>query len=175
MATYPVISAGARITSSLLTSMLDQYVYKTSTQTVTSSTTLVNDTELLFPVAANGMYVVEFVVYFASLQAAGFKTAWSVPAGTSGNKFVAGPGSANAVESSANTTEMRWAIHGSSTTVSYTDPRNSTGLQSFVIERATLTVGATAGNVQFQWAQNVSNATGTIVVGPSYVKYRQIG
>lgn len=175
MAQYPAVSA-RRITTTLLSSMIDNYVIKPGDTTRASTTTNTSDPDLVTgTLTAGGVYAVEFHVRFAGLQAAGLKTNWLVPTGTSGNRDCMGPGSANVAETNANTTEMRWAVHGYSTAVAYTNPRNSTGAQVHLIEKALVTVGATAGTIAFQWAQNVSNATGTVVVAGSYVKWRQVG
>jgi hypothetical protein len=155
--------------------MIDNYIIKPSDTTRASTTTVAADPDLVVPVVANSVYLIEFVVWFAGLQAAGFKTDWSVPAGTSFNKRVSGPGSANAIEGNANTTELRWAVHGQGTAVSYTNPRNSAGLTTYTVETAIATIAATAGNVTLRWAQNTSNATGTVVITGSHARYRQIG
>jgi len=172
---YPVVAAGTRITSSLLNDLSPTFVFKTSNQQVASSIVPVNDTELVFPVVSGAQYEIEFYLRWSGLQAAGIRTMWSVPTGTSGNRDVGGPGSANAIQGDANTTEMRWAVHGVGTQVGMTNPRNSQGLQTWSLERAVLTIGGTSGNIQLQWAQFASNATASQVVAGSYAKYRRIG
>jgi hypothetical protein len=175
VATYPAIAAGQRITTAMLSGLTWNYVVKNGTQTVTSSTTLVNDSDLFFPLEANAQYEWELFMRFSGLQAAGIKLAWTAPAGTSFNRTCGGPGSTNAVQTNANTTEMRWSSHSITTAVDYTNPRNSTGLHTWLTESSIFTAGATAGNLQLQWAQNTSNATGTVVQGSSYIRYRRIG
>ena len=175
MSQYPVITAG-KVSVADLQAMIDDYVIKASATTRTSTTTVSDDPELVTPtLVANGIYLVEFVIRMAGLAAAGFKTQWSVPSGASGNKDCMGPGSANATEANGNTTELRWAVHGFTTAVAYTDPRNSASLQVPVIERSIVTLGGTAGTITLQWAQNSSNATGTVVAAGSYVRTRRIG
>lgn len=175
MATYPDIAAGQRITSAMLSGLTWDYVIKTGTQTVTSSTTLVNDSDLFFPVVANGQYEFELHLRFGALLAAGIKLAWTAPAGTSMNVSYGGPGTANVAETNANTTEMKWVVHGHTTSAPFTSPRNTAASQTWLMAQSLFTAGATAGNIQLQWAQNVSNATGTIVQSPSYIRYRRIG
>ena len=174
MPTYPTIAAGQKLTASLLQSMLDNVIVKGTTQTITNSTTLVTDTELQVPVVANASYEIEFNLRYAGLLAAGFKTCWVYPSGASGNKWVMGPGSANVASTDADTTEMRWSIHGAGTVVNYSEPRNSTSLQTFCWERGRVDVGSTAGTVLIQYAQKTANATGTQVVPASYVRYRRV-
>src|ERR1041384_2922194 len=144
--------------------MMDNWGIQTADATPrASTTTLAVDTDLTFPVVANALYEVLFNIRWGGLQAAGLKTDWTVPTGTSGNRMVIGPGSANVVESNANTTEMRWAVHGYGTAVNYTNPRNSVTLQTFCEEKALVAVGSTAGSVTLRWAQVTSNATGPVV------------
>ena len=175
MAQYPDVNGGARVDDAFLSAMLDNYVIKPADAPPRTAATLVSDPDLVFPVEANALYDVEFVVRFAALQAAGLRTGWGVPAGTTGNKLVAGPGSANVAQADANTTDMRWAVHGYATAVLYTDPRNSVTLQSWIWEKGLLAVGSTAGNVSLQWGQATANVTGSLINANSYVKYRRIG
>ncbi len=175
MATYPAIAAGQRITTAMLSALTYDYVIKANPETITSSTTMQNDDELFVPVVAGAQYELDAFIRFSGLQAAGIKVGWTVPSGTSFNVLYGGPGSANAVSTDANTTEMRWAIHGSATAVAMTNPRNSAALHTWTLANMIFTVGATAGNIQLQWAQNVANATGSVVQAQSYIRYRRIG
>lgn len=175
MAQYPVVGGGTEVNDQFLSDMIDNYVIKNADATPRTNSTIAADPDLTFSVVANAVYAVQFHIRWAGLQAAGLRTSWTVPTGTTGNKDCAGPGSANVVQADANTTEMRWAVHGYSTVVLYTNPRNSVSLQTFCDEYALLSVGSTAGSVTLNWAQNVTNATGTLVVATSYVKYRRVG
>lgn len=175
MSQYPVVGGGTKVDDQFLSDMIDNYVIKNADATPRTTVTLVADPDLTFPVLANAIYAVQFHIRWAGLQAAGLRTTWTVPSGTSGNKDAAGPGSANAIQADANTTEMRWAVHGYGTAVLYTNPRNSVSLQTFCDEYALLAVGSTAGSVTLNWGQNVANATGSLVVANSYVKYRRVG
>lgn len=175
MAQYPVITAGTKLTATLLSSMMPNYVVKTAATNRTSTTTFADDPDLVTgTLTASGVYLIEFHVRFAGLNAAGFKTNWTVPSGTSGDRETLGPGSANATESNANTTEMRWAVHGFATNAVYTNPRNSAS-STHLIEKGMVSIGVTAGTVALSWAQNVSNATATTVQANSYVKWVQVG
>lgn len=175
MSKYPDVAGGTRVDDVFLAAMLDEFIIKPADATPRTVVTLVNDPDLTFPVLANALYEVYFNVRFAGLQAAGLRTAWSVPAGTTGNRECHGPGSANATQTDANTTEMRHAVHGYATACNYTNPRNSASLQTYLEEQALLQVGATAGSVVLQWGQVTANATGSLVNANSYVKYRRIG
>ncbi len=166
-----------RVTDSLLNSMLPNYVIKPADTTRASNVTLAADPDLVTgTLSAGGVYAVEFHVRFAALSAAGIRTDWTVPAGTTGNRDVLGPAATNATNATdAVVLDMRWAVHGYGTFVIYTDPRNSVTNQTHFIEKAIVSVGGTAGTVALRWAQNVTNATGTIVNAVSYVKWQQVG
>lgn len=174
---WPVVTSGiTRVDATLLSSMLPTFTIKGSDTTKVSDVTLANDPDLFTDtLTAGGVYVVEFHIRFGALQAAGIKTTWLTPAGTSGNRDVAGPGSANVFETNANTTEMRWSVHGFGTTVAYTNPRNSIANQSWLYEKSLITLGATAGPVNFRWAQNASSATGSVVFSSSYARWQRVG
>lgn len=177
MTTYPDTTAGVRVTSDLLTGMLDNYVLKGADTTRASTVTNATDPDLQTgTLQANGVYLVEFMIQYAGLSAAGLRTAWSVPTGTTGNKKVLGPAQTNATNATdAVVLDMRMAVHNYTTTVLYTNPRNSVTLQTWAWETALVTVGTTSGIIALQWAQNVTNATGSVVASGSYVRYRQIG
>lgn len=175
MSQYPVLGGGTRVDDQFLSDLIDNYVIKPADATPRVAATLVADPDLTFPVVANAVYDVLFNFRWAGLQAAGLRTSWSVPSGTTGNRECLGPGSSNVAQTDANTTEMRWAVHGYGTAVLYTDPRNSASLQTFTWEQAILSVGSTAGNVTLNWGQNVANATGSLINATSYVKWRRIG
>lgn len=176
MAQFPVIAAGARDTADIINLALPNYVVKPGDTTRASNVTAANDPDLVTgTLLAAGVYLVEFHVRFGALLAAGLRTQWTVPAGTSGNRDTMGPGSANAAETNGNTTELRWATIPYATAALYTDARNAVASPVHLIEKAIVTIGATAGTVAFSWAQNVTNATGTVVLATSYVRWQQVG
>jgi hypothetical protein len=173
---WPVITAGTRLTADLLSSMLPNIVIKPTDLARPSTTTPTNDPDLVTDtLTAAAVYLVEFHVTFGALLAAGLKTAWSVPSGTTGLRQTLGPGSANAAEGNANTTEMKWTVSQFTTQIPYTDPRNSVTLVSHLIEKSLVTMGATAGPINFQWSQNATSATGSVVAANSYVKWQRVG
>lgn len=175
MSQYPDVAGATKVDDVFLAAFLDNYVIKAADATPRVNATLTADPDLTFPVVANALYEVLFNIRWAGLLAAGLRTDWTVPSGTTGNRCCLGPGSANAAQVDANTTEMKWGVFPYGTAVLYTDPKNANTLQVFTEEKALLAVGATAGSVTLRWAQNVTNATGTIVNAQSYVKYRRIG
>ncbi|MEV6436327.1 hypothetical protein [Streptomyces anulatus] len=119
-------------------------VRKTADQSVTSSTTLVNDSHLVLPVVANATYTLFLMCVFSGGTTGDIKFSWGVPSGT----------------------VLRWVDQTGTSGLAadldvYSAPGGTTqvGLQIW----ATVVTSGTAGNIQFRWAQNASDATATIV------------
>jgi hypothetical protein len=163
---YPAIAAGATITSSLLTGLQMQFIKKGNTTSRTSTTSVTDDPDLVFPVVANAIYFVEWGIYYDGLTAGSINTQWDVPSGASGLKAVFGPGS-SASDGSADNISMRCGVHGYTTSIKYSCARNSTN-QQFAMENSVITIGSTAGNVALAWAQATSNGTATEVQSGSW-------
>lgn len=175
MSQYPTLGGGTRVDDAFLSALIDNWIIKPADATPRTVVTQVADPDLTFPVVANAVYDVTIRFRWAGLLAAGLSTSWSVPSGTTGNRECLGPGSGNSAQTDANTSTMRWAVHGYGTVVNYTNPRNSVSLQTFSEEHAVLAVGATAGSITLLWGQWTANATGSLINAQSYVKYRRIG
>ncbi len=131
--------------------------YKPTDQSVTSSTALVNDNNLLFSVLASEVWQFEVDVYgtFDGSVASGLKVAFTVPAGCT----------------------LQWALTGSpAITASGTSAVLALGgtnssIMTKLIGQAI--VGSTAGTVQLQFAQNTSAATATTLkTGSSLIATR---
>lgn len=170
MAKYPVLFAGQRFTASLAGSMEADFYLKTTATARASTTTATDDPDLQVPVVVGEVSLIEFYVKYASSTSATalLKTQWGFPAGTTGNRQVGGAGS-GATDGSADNMASHWGVHGSGTAEVY-GARGTSGQQLWLYEWAVVTVGATAGNVTFQWAQNVSNAASTSVVNGSLAR-----
>jgi hypothetical protein len=166
---YPVIAAGDLITGALMRAMLPDYIVKAASTARASTTTFADDPELSIPVVAGEVCWLEFYLMFASLAAADLKTQWSVPAGTTGNRRVLGPGSA-AADANADNIATRLGVHVAAGSTTYSGVRDSASNFFQVVETGLLTIGGTAGNVVMQWAQNTSNATATTLAAGSFVR-----
>jgi hypothetical protein len=134
---------------------------KASDQTVVSSTTLANDSDLFFAIAANEVFT--FQVYLSTYSAAstgGLKASFTGPAGSTVQY-----GGPNAIYlANGSVTAGIWSTGGLATDY-LVDANNRSLLFS-----GTISNGATAGNLRFQWAQNTSTATGvTVKAGSSIV------
>ena len=128
---------------------------KAADESLTTDTTLQNDDELVLAVLASRTYLVRLSVAVTTTTAGDFKHAFALPSGATiqmvGDQHFSGSESAN---------EAGW--DGSSKAVASTNGAlialNLVGL---------LTVDTTAGNLQYQWAQNGSSGTTTVEAGSS--------
>lgn len=158
------VYAGQRITAALLNAIQPLSATRASTQTVSNSTTLVNDDTLLLALVANATYRIEGQLYYNQTAAgtAGIKIGWTLPAGATGfnetfhadtgtsvlTGFFASNWAGTIAAGTSGTSVVGMTIHGTLTTVS-------------------------AGTLQLQWAQNTSSATGTqMQVSSSLVAWR---
>lgn len=129
-------------------------VRKTSDQSVTSSTVLVNDTALLMAVAANEVWRFEMMLFWAAAATADLKWTFTAPAGATYNAstvypFAAGGGNASIQQVIAAAVDFDLEVQDAA--------NNLTMFYGLIVN------GGTAGNLQFQFAQNASSATPTTV------------
>jgi len=129
-------------------------VRKSSDQTVTSSTTLVNDSQLKFAVAASETYIFQAWLYtYAADGTPDIKVTFTGPAGStvlwSSSQVIFNAGGA---------TTLTVVSPGATTADLFVDA-NLRAIQLY----GTILNGGTAGDLQFQFAQNTSSANGTSV------------
>ncbi len=169
---FPTWTAGQDITAGQLSSMEPMFVITPAATTRPSVTTETADPYLSFPVVAGGVYVVEFEVAFSGLAAADISVAWIVPTGTSGFRQCSGPGSTSS-DASADNITSRHGVHSYGAGIPYGCARNSVTLVQCFRETSAFTAGS-SGSVALAWAQNVSNATGTVVQPGSWGRCTQL-
>lgn len=165
MPTFPSVLAGQRITATLLNSMVPLTIVKPGDQSVTNSTVLVNDNDLVLPVVASGSYIVAaFINYEGGTQgSADFKFQFTVPA--SGTLKI----NPTYVDTSGNFHTGNNLVAATTLTAG----TNGAGVPRNLVIAGTFVNSVTAGNIQLQWAQNTGNATATIVhVGSSLALWR---
>ena len=120
-------------------------ISKTADQTVNNTSTLVNDNDLFVPLLANRKYYWFSRVRFKSDSTPDLKISWTVPSGATGGR--------------------RREINNA-TEVSYGTSSNwsgSTGVDRQGYAGGYVETGGTAGNLQFQWAQNTADLSDTTV------------
>ena len=154
------------ITSDLSASALGEWFItrKTADQNVISSTTLVDDTELKFPMRANTKYAFRMVVIFDAGATGDFKFRHTGPAIGSGlirilRQWIVGAGAA-------------WVAPTQDTSYSAADIAIAGAAGSGRLEiNGTIHNGATAGDFKLRWAQNASEAVNTTVRAGSYIEW----
>lgn len=134
-------------------------VVKSADETVNNSSTLQDDDELLFSVAANSVYKFQMWLRYTSSTSADIKNSFTVPAG-------------------ATIVGISIGLFTDSTTQTFLVPSQSWGGQNAtpaaVFIEAMVVVGATAGTVQLQWAQNTPEVSDTIVLESSNLTYQRL-
>lgn len=156
--------SGQRLTAAQLEALLPLWKTKTATETVNNSATLQNDDTLFVSVAANTVYNFESRIIHNSGTTPDFKAGWTYPSGLTMlyNRLGVGLAGGGNVH----------LLFASNETTSILD-------DGFAADRSfmmwgTVTVGATAGTLQFQWAQNTANASDTSVLAGSYLKLTKV-
>lgn len=164
----PLATVGQVLTADFVNQWLVPLAaYRTSTQSVTSSTTLVNDNALSVSVAANAVYLVELGLYYDGDTAGDLKTGWTTPAGATISDALALGLSTTAAASTDDFTS------GSSSVPSF--GALGAGVRCAALFKYLLTTAGTSGTLQFQWAQNTSSATATIMHAGSYLIAQRVG
>lgn len=138
---------------------------KTSTESVTSSTTLQDDNQLTMTVSANTTYWVDLFLITDGLTTADIKLAMFIPSGTirwnTNGLDVAASGTLGDVN--------RRVLTGGA--VSGADVGTvGSGTSSVIPARGIARIGATGGTMWLQWAQNTSQSTATRILAGSMLR-----
>jgi hypothetical protein len=143
---------------------------KTSDQSVTSSTTLINDTALVVTPAVSATYLLVCYLNFEGAANGGvgngsLKWQWGVPTGAflRYQGIFMGTGGAAAVNNTYAATDIPAA------------GTQGAGNLCGASMTGTLVMGSTSGNLQLKWAQNASNGTATTVHAQSCLYLQRIG
>lgn len=137
---------------------------KPSDETVNSAgtgSTMQNDDDLLFAVGANEEWLVEVYIIVNSGATPDFKCRWSLPASCLADGQYQAP--------SIGSSFGFQIIHDASVST-----QGQIGTDTPVKLWSIIRVGGTAGNVQFQWAQNTADAGDTKVLRGSMLVARRI-
>jgi hypothetical protein len=151
-------SAGQKVTAAQLNMLIPVFVRQVAdTSPVNNSTTLVNDTEMVFPVAALTTYEIRGRILFTSATAADIKIGWTFPTGLT--MFYSVTGFQGATFSS-----FDYIQTGNPTCEGAGVSTND----EFMI-MGIVVVSSTAGNLQLQFAQNTLNASNTVIKAGSHI------
>lgn len=133
--------------------------HKAADTTRNSTVTLTDDPDLTFAVAANEVYIVQATLLLDGGVTPDYKFGWSYPVGTTMNWGAVG-GTPTSWEATATSTgqsplKIETGTLGQGAT--------SGSVVCGVILHVVVAVGANAGAVALQWAQNVSDAANTTI------------
>lgn len=170
-------AAAARATLGMTT----QFVYATAGETITDAnfstpghnaratvTTPGDDLELFLPVEANSFYEMAFQIGFANYGNDGIKAQFNLPS------FLLNPDAGWGAVTGINPIAAGVAIRSGSniilpTVTGINTPRAYSGVLVF-------SVGATPGNIKFQWSKNSTGASASLLRSPnSWMALRKIG
>lgn len=148
------------------------FARKTATESVTSNTTVQADDHLFVTLEANSTYVLDMWLNGTGADAGDLKYNFTYPSGTS---VAAGAATYNTASTGAAPVinSLGSASDGTSPTIDFT-AGTIAGVSISVIVRGLVVVGATAGNLALQWAQNSSNGTATTLDAGSYLMLTRV-
>lgn len=137
--------------------------FKTSDESVTSSSTLQDDDELTFSLSSGYVYAFEFALFFTSASATpDFKFQFSDPGGTFNIQYLYWIG--------ANTTGADFAIDESSSARTVAIAANDVAM---IVGKGILEP-TSSGTFKLQWAQNVSDATAVTLKAGSWMRAKRV-
>ena len=167
---YPTFLAGQRLTAGLLRSAQSQVVRKTADESRSSTTTLADDTHLVFAGEANAVYVMWGWVKYFTGNTPDIKMQFTVPTGCLGEWAWMMPG-AGTLAGSVNGYSIRTEsndVNVVRTGYGTSDTQQNTPVSGI------FRLSSTAGNIALQWAQNVSDAAATILYTDSWLMFQRI-
>jgi hypothetical protein len=138
---------------------------KSANQIITTQTTLINDADMRFAVAANSLYEFHVHLRYASPAGGDWKSSFTVPAGAAASFNRVGLNASGGVAAGTDFND----------TSSVTSQGAGAGTALVADFFGSLVTAGTAGNLIFQWAQLTSNAGNTTLFQNSYLTGRRIG
>jgi hypothetical protein len=165
-----LFTAGQVLTAAELNA-LGLHATKTADQSVTSSTTLINDIHLSIAIPTVGTYLVDTYLYGVSAaNAAGdLQLGYSFPAGTMSG-FALGP---DASLASGTVQAGQWGVQ-TSITGGVAAFINGLSTSTVAIWAHTLLTVTATGTLQLMWAQNSSSASASTLKAGSHMLVRQV-
>jgi hypothetical protein len=134
-------------------------VLKTADESRTSTVTVTNDNHFFFSALANTKYLVKLYLFHSGPSAANIKFRWGIPAGVTGNHSI--PQEPGGSTGGGLATELFITT-------------NTSGIPRSHLVLAYISVGGTAGTINFRWAQNASNGTACNILTGSIMEYQVV-
>jgi hypothetical protein len=156
--------AGSRILADDFNGISPLSAIRAGTQSVTSSTTLVNDDTLSLSLDADATYVVLMALNYsgAATGSGDMKFAFSPPSGATMNGTI-----------HRNTTSALASVNNYSSFTGATACGTNGSGTPVGVDALMIITTSSAGTLQLQWAQNTSSGTATVMgVGSSLVAWR---
>lgn len=162
-------TAGQKLRASELNDNLNIIGYVAADVTKTSNTTLADMTGFAVAVEANTTYLVDGYVAYVAGNTGDIKLAFTAPTGATGHWGVAGLDTTS-LTSAGLLTAVRKDAFGDANTLAL-GGTNSGALPALAfLVRAFIVTSSTAGTLQGRFAQNVSNATSTVIKTGSWLR-----
>jgi hypothetical protein len=164
----PIWVPGQILTSSDVdTWFVPKVIIKPSQTSRASTTSMTNDPDLVLALASSASYTINGVIFYdgATASSSDIKWTFTVPSGSNGQYFVPHQ---NLSGSFTGAFQSNW-------TDTLTANTNGVGSVMCLDFAGIIQTGGSTGNLQFQWAQNSSNATNTHVNAQSYLVATRIG
>lgn len=150
------------------------HVIKSADESVTNSTTMQDDNHLVLPLLANNEYWLECFIIYGANATADIRIDFTIPAGTTHDFTHGGIRLGhNTADGFDNISRSRFQEISTQGTVGGFHATANTDLGVIPLE-GKIVVGGTAGNIQFQWAQNTANATATVVKANSLMVLQRL-
>ena len=152
------------------TRLVPVFVRKAANQTVTSSTTLANDNHLALALSASATYLVDLFLIVDGSTTGDFKMGWTFPTGATGDWTI------NAINTGAGAAATSGSITRAAIALASSENAGAAGAGTKLIlqPRGLVVTSTTAGTLQLQWAQNTSDATGTVVYAGSWMRLERV-
>lgn len=127
---------------------------KAADQTVNNSTTLVNDTHLVFNAGRDEAWFARYLLLTNSSAVADVKFQLVLPAGATARVLYVGNNDAGTLAEQEVAQAVNITVQG-------------TGANRLIVLEAHIVMSTTAGDIQLQWAQNTAEASNTRVLKQS--------
>lgn len=162
--------AGQTLTAADLNALVPLEATLSSDQSITSSTTIVDQADLTIAVEANAVYKVEGLLIATSAANAAGDVQYRFSYPTGAVLTVTGPGPHNALASGSQA-DGEWfyvLLDGASPAPNLPYGASTAGAAAII--NGKLTVSGTAGNLVLGFAQLASNVNATVLKGGSYIR-----
>lgn len=135
---------------------------KTASQSVTSSTAFVSDTDITFAVLANAIWEFEFRLRYDASATGDLKVSFSLPTSGEIDAFALTPSNATGAYQDAS-----WQAVTTTDSQPLAFSGAGAGANRYLHIAGKYIGAGTAGNVTLRWAQNTSDATATRILAQS--------